>query len=42
MTEKYGAVMILEDDLFVSPDFYNYAMQALERYGMTRGLQEFP
>ena len=33
MTEKYGAVMILEDDLFVSPDFYNYAMQALERYG---------
>ena len=25
--------MILEDDLFVSPDFYNYAMQALERYG---------
>lgn len=33
MTEKYGSVMILEDDLFVSPDFYNYAMQALERYG---------
>ncbi|MCI6879591.1 MAG: glycosyltransferase [Clostridiaceae bacterium] len=33
MTEKYGAVMILEDDLFVSPDFYNYAMQALKHYG---------
>lgn len=33
MTEKYGAVMILEDDLLVSPDFYNYAMQMLERYG---------
>ena len=25
--------MILEDDLLVSPDFYNYAMQALEKYG---------
>ena len=25
LTEKYGAVMILEDDLYVSPDFYNYS-----------------
>lgn len=33
LTEKYGAVMILEDDLYVSPDFYNYAMKALEKYG---------
>lgn len=33
LTEKYDAVMILEDDLYVSPDFYNYAMQALEKYG---------
>lgn len=33
LTEKYGAVMILEDDLYVSPDFYNYAMRALEEYG---------
>lgn len=33
LTEKYHAVMILEDDLYVSPDFYNYAMRALERYG---------
>lgn len=33
LTEEYGAVMILEDDLLVSPDFYNYAMQALEKYG---------
>ncbi|OUP22397.1 hypothetical protein B5F29_01255 [Lachnoclostridium sp. An196] len=33
LTEEYGAVMILEDDLYVSPDFYNYAMQALEKYG---------
>lgn len=33
LTEEYGAVMILEDDLYVSPGFYNYAMQALKRYG---------
>lgn len=33
LTGKYGAVMILEDDLYVSPDFYNYAMKALEKYG---------
>lgn len=33
LTRQYGAVMILEDDLFVSPDYYNYAMQTLERYG---------
>ena len=33
LTEEYGAVMILEDDLYVSPDFYNYAMQTLEKYG---------
>ena len=25
--------MILEDDLYVSPDYYNYAMKALEKYG---------
>ena len=33
MTEKYDTVMILEDDIYVSPDFYNYAMQTLEKYG---------
>lgn len=33
LTEKYGAVMILEDDLYVSPDYYHYAMSALEKYG---------
>lgn len=33
LTEEYGSVMILEDDLYVSPDFYNYAMQALKTYG---------
>ena len=33
LTRQYGAVMILEDDLYVSPDYYNYAMQTLEKYG---------
>lgn len=33
LTEKYGAVMILEDDLYVSPDYYNYAMKTLLKYG---------
>lgn len=32
MADKYGAVIILEDDLFVSPAFYNYATQAIEFY----------
>ena len=27
---KHGSIIILEDDLFVSPDFYNYAIQALK------------
>lgn len=33
LTRVYGAVMVLEDDLYVSPDYYNFAMQALEKYG---------
>lgn len=33
LTGKYGAVMVLEDDLYVSPDFYNYAMSVLKKYG---------
>ncbi len=32
LTQKYGSVIILEDDLFVSPFFYDYAVQALEYY----------
>ena len=27
---EYGAVIILEDDLYVSPNFYNYALNALQ------------
>ena len=29
---KYGAVIILEDDLFVAPDFYNFIYQAVNFY----------
>lgn len=32
LTQKYGAVIILEDDLYVSPDYYNYAEAALNWY----------
>lgn len=32
MTETYGSVIVLEDDLYVSPYFYRYAQRALEYY----------
>lgn len=32
LSEKYGAVIILEDDLFVSPSYYHYACSAANRY----------
>lgn len=32
LSEKYGSVIILEDDLFVSPFFYDYAQKALAYY----------
>lgn len=32
LTEKYGAVIILEDDLLVAPDFYEYVKAALDYY----------
>lgn len=32
LTEKYGAVIILEDDLVVAPSFYQYVVEALEYY----------
>lgn len=31
-TEKYGSVIILEDDLMVDPQFYHYARAAVEHY----------
>lgn len=32
LSDKYGAVIILEDDLYVSPGFYTYVQQAQEFY----------
>lgn len=32
LTEEYGAVILLEDDLLVSPAYYFYALQALNAY----------
>lgn len=32
LSEHYRGVIILEDDILVSPDFYNYALQALDNY----------
>lgn len=32
LSEEYGAVIVLEDDLFVSDGFYSYVFQAVNRY----------
>lgn len=32
LTYKYGSVIILEDDLFMSPCFYEYALEAMHFY----------
>jgi hypothetical protein len=32
LSKKFGSVIVLEDDLFVSPYFYDYAVQALAYY----------
>lgn len=32
LTKKYGSIIMLEDDLFLSPDFYFYATSALLYY----------
>ncbi len=32
LSEQYGAVIVLEDDIVVSPDGYNYAYQSLKVY----------
>lgn len=32
LTEYFKGIILLEDDLFVSPEFYNYATASLEKY----------
>ena len=33
LTQEHGAAILLEDDLLVSPEYYQYAVQALNFYG---------
>lgn len=33
LTKVFRAIILLEDDLFVSPFFYSYVLQALDKYG---------
>lgn len=33
LTQFFKGIILLEDDLFVSPEFYNYASASLEKYG---------
>jgi hypothetical protein len=33
LSNEYGSVILLEDDIIVSPWFYNYAVEALQYYG---------
>ena len=34
LTEKYDAVVVLEDDLMVAPHFYSYVKQTIARYSI--------
>ncbi|RMG69361.1 MAG: glycosyl transferase family 2 [Bacteroidetes bacterium] len=38
LTEQYGAAIVLEDDLYVSPYFYQYARQGLAFYADQPGI----
>lgn len=41
LTKRFGAIVYLEDDLFVSKGFYRYAVQVLEQYGEEENLAGF-
>ena len=38
LSREFGSVIILEDDLYVSPYFYDYAVQALSYYNGDRNI----
>lgn len=40
LTEYFKAVILLEDDLFLSPVFYNFAEKAVEKYGNDDSIAE--
>ncbi len=33
LTQQYGYLIFLEDDIFVAPGFYRYALEAIKHYG---------
>lgn len=40
LSESFKGIILLEDDLFVSPYFYHYAEQAIEKYGEDNRIAE--
>jgi len=38
LSEEYGAIILLEDDLTVSPAYYDFTLQALEAYAQEPGV----
>ncbi len=40
LTQYFKAIILLEDDLFVSPVFYSYAKKTVERYGDSEDIAE--
>ena len=41
LTEKFGSIIYLEDDLVVSPDFYSYSLSVLDFYKEDENLAGF-
>lgn len=39
LTEKYEAIIVLEDDIYVSPAFYTYTKQALNKYMLEENIR---
>ena len=40
LTRFFRAIILLEDDLFVSPNFYSYVLQTLDKYGACDNIAE--
>jgi hypothetical protein len=38
LTKYFKAIILLEDDLFVSPDFYDFTNQCIEEYGSSNSI----
>ena len=40
LTQYFKAIILLEDDIYVSPYFYNYVVQAVNKYGKEKEIAE--